>query len=99
MYDAYVTVIQELLREKADPKAKVWWEGYVKQSAPFLGVKMAIVRSSIHQWHAEFVAESLDVEQQVDLALTLFHKKHTEEKLLNPTYEQKAPPAVVQEED
>jgi 3-methyladenine DNA glycosylase AlkD len=70
-----------LLRERSDPKAKAWWEGYVKQGAPFLGVKMADVRSSMHAWHQESVAGTLDQEGQVDLALALFDGEYTEEKL------------------
>ena len=39
-----------LLQEKADSKRKGWWENYVKGSAPFLGVKMADIRSLVHSF-------------------------------------------------
>lgn len=81
MNEAYIAQLQNLLRENADPKTKEWWEGYVKQSAPFLGVKMAAIRSSVHGWHKEFVADQLDAEQQIELALALFYERYTEEKL------------------
>jgi 3-methyladenine DNA glycosylase AlkD len=70
-----------LLQGKSDPKAKAWWEGYVKESAPFLGVKMADVRAIVHQWHKAHIANKMDAEGQVDLALVLFAGKYTEEKL------------------
>lgn len=66
---------------KADPKTKAWWENYVKDSAPFLGVKMADVRAIVHRWHAEEVAGRLDADAQLDLALTLFAGETTEDKL------------------
>jgi 3-methyladenine DNA glycosylase AlkD len=81
MYQAYVTPLQKLLHEKADPKTKNWWEGYVKGGAPFIGVKMPVIRTLVHQWHKDSVAEDLDLDGQFDLALALFDEPHTEEKL------------------
>ena len=81
MYKDYIAALQDLLREEADPKTRDWWQGYVKRAAPFMGVKMAATRSVLHQWHEEFVADNLDVDQQFELALALFHERHTEEKL------------------
>ena len=78
---SYKSTLLNLLLEKSDSKAKEWWEGYVKQSAPFLGVKMANVRSIVHQWYKEYIARNLDIEQQLDLALVLFEGEYTEEKL------------------
>lgn len=70
-----------MLEMKADPKAKAWWEGYVKDCAPFLGVKMADIRTIVHQWHQDQVAGRFDAAQQVELALDLFEGQYTEEKL------------------
>ncbi len=81
MNDTFILPLQELLQASADPKTKAWWEGYVKNSAPFLGVKMAATRAAVHHWHAQHVAGSLTLRQQMDLALALFQEKHTEEKL------------------
>ena len=81
MTSTYQTNLLERLTAKADPKAKTWWEGYVKESAPFLGVKMAEVRAIVHQWHRDEIANTLSLNQQVDLALVLFTGKYTEEKL------------------
>ena len=39
MYKSYITPLQVILLENADPEVKEWWECYVKQSAPFMGVK------------------------------------------------------------
>ncbi|MAE61585.1 MAG: hypothetical protein CMJ49_09540 [Planctomycetaceae bacterium] len=82
------SVHRELIRDlrarlvqHADPKSKRWWENYVKNSAPFLGVKMAAIRSLVHQWHTQHVADRLPPEKQVDLALAMFAEAHTEQKL------------------
>jgi 3-methyladenine DNA glycosylase AlkD len=79
--DSYIAPLLSMLEAKANPKAKAWWEGYVKHSAPFLGVGMPIIRKLVHQWHRELVSGELDAARQVDLALALCHGKHTEEKL------------------
>jgi 3-methyladenine DNA glycosylase AlkD len=77
----YVAPLQESLVARADPKVKAWWEGYVKDSAPFLGIKMPVIRTLVHRWYRQHVAAPLDPEQQVDLALALIALAHTEEKL------------------
>ena len=46
-----------------------------------MGVKMADIRSVLHQWHQEYVADTLDADRQFELALALFHETHSEEKL------------------
>ncbi len=86
MYKDYIASLQKLLNENADPKVKEWWESYVKQSAPFLGVKMPVIRTTLHHWHGEFIAGNLDDAQQLDLALALFGENHTEEKLAGILY-------------
>jgi 3-methyladenine DNA glycosylase AlkD len=81
MYATYRAALLNSLREQSDAATKAWWEGYVKGGAPFLGVKMADVRSTVHQWHRASVAGALAKEEQVGLALALFEGEHTEEKL------------------
>lgn len=87
-----IVALQEQLQARADPKIKAWWEGYVKDSAPFLGVKMPVIRSLVHQWYQEPVATllsgegqiavaDLDEHLQLELALALIREDHTEEKL------------------
>jgi 3-methyladenine DNA glycosylase AlkD len=75
-----------MLEEKADPKAKAWWEGYVKDRAPFIGVKMADIRTIVHQWHQDQIAGSFDADQQLRLALTLFEGQYTEKKLTDTLF-------------
>jgi len=81
MYSNHKSTLLSLLQVESNPNAKGWWEGYVKESAPFLGVKMADIRKVVHQWHKNQIAGNLDVEQQVDLALSIFEGEYTEEKL------------------
>ena len=53
----------------------------MKDSAPFLGVKMADIRTIVHQWHKDHISGDLEPGKQVDLALLLFEGQYTEEKL------------------
>jgi 3-methyladenine DNA glycosylase AlkD len=70
-----------MLKDVSDPKIKEWWEGYVKESAPFLGVNMATIRKIVHQWYEEQIKFNIDADQQLNLALSLIEGKYTEEKL------------------
>jgi 3-methyladenine DNA glycosylase AlkD len=73
--------LQESLQSHANAKIKAWWENYVKESAPFMGVKMPVIRSVLHQWHSENVEGILEYPAQLELALSLFDGRYTEEKL------------------
>jgi 3-methyladenine DNA glycosylase AlkD len=81
MYSEDINALQELLLEKAVPETKAWWEGYVKDSAPFLGVKMADTRALLHSWYRARISNNYNLEQQLDLALELFKGQYTEQKL------------------
>ncbi len=81
MFQEQILLLQGRLHKHADAKTKAWWENYVKDSAPFLGVKMALVRTEVHQWHQEQIEGELALPEQLDLALTLFEGAYTEEKL------------------
>ena len=73
--------LREALQSHANPDTKAWWENYVKGSAPFMGVKMPVIRDTLHQWHRQYVAPVLTMPAQLDLALSLFDELYTEEKL------------------
>lgn len=81
MHGTQIENLLTLLIQEADPKTKNWWAAYVKNSAPFLGVKMAGIRSAVHQWHEANVSDILTLDQQSDLARALVLERHTEEKL------------------
>lgn len=53
----------------------------MKGSAPFMGVKMPVIRTVLHQWHREYVEGILEYPAQIELALSLFDEPYTEEKL------------------
>lgn len=73
--------LRESLQSHASAEAKAWWENYVKESAPFMGVKMPVIRTVLHQWHNENVERILEYTAQLELALSLFDEQYTEEKL------------------
>lgn len=73
---------QACLDEKADAKTKAWWEAYLKHAVPFRGVKMADVRSVLHEWYAnEAIGSQLSLAAQKDLALSLFEQVYSEDKI------------------
>jgi 3-methyladenine DNA glycosylase AlkD len=74
------------LQPYADSATKRWWENYVKASAPFLGVKMPVIRRELHHWHKEFIQGSIELEDQVHLAIELIEQPYTEEKLAGILY-------------
>lgn len=53
----------------------------MKESAPFMGVKMPVIRTVLHQWYKENVEGILEYSEQLELALSLFDGEYTEEKL------------------
>jgi len=81
VFEDQITILQKSLQEQAEAKTKAWWQNYVKGGAPFLGVKMEVVRRLMHQWHREQIAGRFSPERQVDLALALFAGVYTEDKL------------------
>ena len=81
MNNEIIFKLQERLRTHSDPKIKAWWENYVKDSAPFLGIKMADIRTEVRRWHKEFVSDTIAINQQPETALMLIRESYTEEKL------------------
>lgn len=81
VFRSQISVLQRELSRAADVGTKVWWENYVKDSAPFRGVKMPVIRAKLHAWHEDGVAERLDQSEQVTLALNLIERKFVEDKL------------------
>jgi len=73
--------LHESMQGHASAETKAWWENYVKGSAPFLGVKMSVIRTVLHQWHREYVEGILKFPVQIELALSLFDEPYSEEKL------------------
>ncbi len=81
MSERQFNTLQALLTSKAHEKTRDWWQAYVKDSAPFLGVKMADIRSTVHDWHTREIAGRFENEEQVGLALGLISRQFAEEKL------------------
>ena len=81
MFSELKLKLRESLQCHAKTGVKIWWENYVKGSAPFMGVKMPVIRTVLHQWHHQNIDEVLNYPEQLDLALSLFEEQYTEEKL------------------
>lgn len=78
---SHVRALSAALRRQVDARASAWWQNYVKDSAPFLGVPMPTIRATVLHWHATRVAGVLPAARQVDLAFRLFAGAYTEDKL------------------
>lgn len=81
MFENEKRILLQLLSEHSNNDTKAWWENYIKAGAPFLGVKMPVVRQIVHQWYHSHIEGKYDQSLQVDLALALFDGNYTEEKL------------------
>ncbi len=81
MYTHDIEILYHQLQAKADPQVKIWWEKYVKQSAPFIGVKMPVIRSVVWAWYQQSIKGNLNFDQQKELALALIGRPYSEEKL------------------
>jgi 3-methyladenine DNA glycosylase AlkD len=80
-YAGVIATLRHSLEAHANPRTKAWWEGYVKGSAPFLGVKMGTIRATLHSWHRDAIGGRLSLDEQKRVALSLIREDHTEEKL------------------
>lgn len=86
-----INSLQQRLAARATPKTKNWWEKYLKQAIPFRGVKMADIRSALHDWLVtEAIGERLTTEEQVTLALSLVRQEYADDKLAGILYLQEA---------
>jgi 3-methyladenine DNA glycosylase AlkD len=74
--------LQSRLENRANPKTRAWWEGYLKHAASFRGVKMADVRLVLHEWHASVMDGGyLSATEQKELAFALFEQEYSEDKI------------------
>ncbi len=78
----YIAELQERLQIKGNPDLQEWWESYLKHEARFRGLRMLDIQSIIHKWYLEFRLDStLSVDEQKQLALSLFHEEYAEDKI------------------
>jgi 3-methyladenine DNA glycosylase AlkD len=92
-----VARLQERFEQKADPKTKAWWEGYLKHTIAFRGVRMPDIRAALHGWLRDEAIQAgsgqlggthLPLDAQTDLALSLMRERHAEDKLAGILYMQ-----------
>lgn len=75
MFRDQIIKLATSINQHSDPKVKSWFENYIKGSAPFIGVKMPVVRIELHNWYREHISGKLSLEQRLDLAFTLIQQK------------------------
>jgi len=80
--NSLLNLLQSRLQKHADAEVKAWWENYVKGSAPFYGIKMAVIRKELHNWYEENnISAEFTAEEQKSLASDLIKREYTEDKL------------------
>jgi hypothetical protein len=72
-----------MLEQRVNQRTKDWWENYVKQGAPFMGVMMAEIHEIMHKWHADYLSDQLGPSQQVELAMALILREFSEKQTLH----------------
>lgn len=77
----HIKDLKSSLDKKSDKNLKNWWENYVKDGAPFRGVKMGVIRSLFHKYHKQNIENNMDNNEQIELALALIREDYAEEKL------------------
>ena len=70
-----------MLRAQANPAVAAWWNNYVKDCAPFLGVRMSAIRTALHSWYIHEELHERPAAIQKDIAFELFRGTSSEEKL------------------
>ncbi|HSG32478.1 MAG TPA: DNA alkylation repair protein [Thermodesulfobacteriota bacterium] len=88
MYKSLITKLTNQINQHSNPAEKSWFENYIKNSAPFRGVKMPVVRKELHKWHKDYIDGEMDLDQQLDLAFALIEEKYTEDKIAGTMFMQ-----------
>lgn len=78
---AALKILQLRLVQRGDAKKKAWWENYIKQGLPFLGVGLPQVEREFCQWYRDENIAAQPLSLQFDTALYLFAQPYAEEKL------------------
>ncbi len=76
-----INSLKSRVAKHADKKTKKWWENYVKHNTKFRGVGIPKIREELKEWYKKEHVYELPLEQQLDLALSLFAEKYAEDKI------------------
>jgi len=70
-----------LLLYNSDKKKKDWWESYLRNAIPFLGVGIPEIRRLLKEWYKSNNLTELSTKDQLVLATEFIKGKYTEDKL------------------
>ena len=73
--------LQLRLEKISNRKTRDWWERYIKHDTIFRGVGIPQIREELQQWRAKEQIDTRPLNDQLDLALSFFAEKYTEDKL------------------
>ncbi len=76
-----IKILESQLDKIADKKTKIWWERYIKHDTIFRGVGIPQIREELKKWYKKEQIDKLPLNEQLDLALSLFGEKYAEDKL------------------
>ena len=78
---AQLKSLVSLLKKSAEPKTKQWFERYMKHVIPFHGLKMATIRSCVHNWVKAESIDQLSGADGLSLCVSLMQQSMAEEKM------------------
>lgn len=73
--------LQSRIAKFADEKRKIWFENYIKHDTKFRGVEILTIRTELKAWYKQENIDKLPLDEQLDLALSFFDEKYSEDKL------------------
>ena len=73
--------LQSRIAKFADEKRKIWFENYIKHDTKFRGVQIPTIRTELKDWYKHENIDNLPLNEQLDLALSFFEEKYSEDKL------------------
>jgi len=73
--------LKSRIAKYADEKRKVWFENYIKHDTKFRGVEIPTVRTELKEWYKQESIDKLQLNEQLDLALSFFQEEYAEDKL------------------
>lgn len=79
-------VLKSRIAKYADEKRKDWFENYIKHDTKFRGVEIPTVRNELKEWYKQENIDKLQLNEQLDLALSFFKEEYTEDKLAGILY-------------
>ena len=94
-----VSRLIELLKERGQPKKKLWWEKYLKNEIEFYGVPMEDIRRAIAEWKRNEEEEEEEGDAKSELTEDLLLLSYAWELMRHPVQESKMAGILILQND